>query len=54
MIATYANAVQETEFAYVKILESSQTLLSVLRKESANIAKRRQLPGTHGDAGLAR
>ncbi len=53
-MATFANVAQETEFAYVKILESSQTLLTVLRKESANIAKRRQLPGVHGDAGLAR
>lgn len=33
---------QETEGAYMKILESSQTLLQVLKKESTNLHKKRQ------------
>ena len=43
---------QETESAYVKILESSQTLLAILKKESANIARKRQV-APHGE-GLVR
>ena len=35
----------------MKILESSQTLLTVLKKESANIARRRQ---PHGESALVR
>ncbi|KAF7688552.1 Sjoegren syndrome nuclear autoantigen 1 [Silurus meridionalis] len=31
--------VAETEAAYMKILESSQTLLSVLKKETGNLSK---------------
>ena len=34
--------IQETEAAYLKILESSQTLLTVLKRESINIQKKRQ------------
>jgi Sjoegren syndrome nuclear autoantigen 1 len=34
--------IQETEAAYLKILESSQTLLTVLKRESVNIQKKRQ------------
>lgn len=32
--------IQETEAAYMKILESSQTLLSVLKRESVALGKR--------------
>lgn len=49
--ARATHAAQETEAAYVKILESSQTLLTVLKKESANIARRRQ---PHGESALVR
>ena len=38
----YDKVIQETEAAYLKILESSQTLLTVLKRESVNIQKRRQ------------
>eukprot|EP00891_Asterochloris_glomerata_P008097 jgi/Astpho2/8097/fgenesh1_pm.00120_%23_15_t len=38
----YEKVIQETESAYVKILESSQTLLTVLKRESVNIQKKRQ------------
>lgn len=31
------NTIRETEGAYMKILESSQTLLTVLKKEGINI-----------------
>jgi len=34
-------AISETEGAYMKILESSQTLLSVLKRESVNLTKRK-------------
>ena len=37
----YEKVIQETESAYVKILESSQTLLTVLKRESVNIQKKR-------------
>lgn len=33
----YMNTIRETEGAYMKILESSQTLLTVLKKEGINI-----------------
>ena len=36
----YDKAIQETEGAYIKILESSQTLLHVLKRESLNLAKK--------------
>eukprot|EP00877_Chromochloris_zofingiensis_P002533 jgi/Chrzof1/12280/Cz06g28150.t1 len=38
----YDKVIQETEAAYLKILESSQTLLTVLKRESVNIQKKRQ------------
>lgn len=38
----YEKVIQETESAYIKILESSQTLLTVLKRESVNIQKKRQ------------
>eukprot|EP00743_Colponemidia_sp_Colp-15_P000982 GILK01001085.1.p1 GENE.GILK01001085.1~~GILK01001085.1.p1 ORF type:complete len:131 (+),score=27.82 GILK01001085.1:58-393(+) len=38
----YDKTVQETEAAYMKILESSQTLLHVLKRESVNLVKKRQ------------
>mmetsp|Transcript_9609 Transcript_9609/g.9565 ORF Transcript_9609/g.9565 Transcript_9609/m.9565 type:complete len:110 (+) Transcript_9609:3-332(+) len=36
----YDKTIQETEGAYMKILESSQTLLHVLKRESINLNKR--------------
>lgn len=38
----YDKVIQETESAYLKILESSQTLLTVLKREAVNIQKKRQ------------
>jgi Sjoegren syndrome nuclear autoantigen 1 len=38
----FDKVIVETEAAYVKILESSQTLLTVLKRESVNIQKKRQ------------
>ncbi|KAI8463908.1 MAG: deflagellation inducible protein [Monoraphidium minutum] len=37
----YEKVIQETEAAYLKILESSQTLLTVLKRESVSMQKRR-------------
>ncbi len=37
----YDKTVQETEAAYMKILESSQTLLHVLKRETVQLAKRK-------------
>ncbi|KIZ07829.1 deflagellation-inducible protein [Monoraphidium neglectum] len=37
----YDKVIQETEAAYLKILESSQTLLTVLKRESVSMTKRR-------------
>lgn len=36
----YDRTIQETETAYMKILESSQTLLHVLKRETVNLTKR--------------
>jgi len=36
----YERTIQETEGAYVKILESSQTLLHVLKRECINLNKK--------------
>eukprot|EP00483_Globobulimina_turgida_P000504 UN00504 len=36
----YDNTIQETEAAYMKILESSQTLLHVLKRETQNLNKK--------------
>jgi Sjoegren syndrome nuclear autoantigen 1 len=38
----YDKTIQETEAAYLKILESSQTLLTVLKRESISISKKSQ------------
>ncbi|CAM9991630.1 unnamed protein product [Sphacelaria rigidula] len=38
----YDRTVQETEAAYMKILESSQTLLHVLKRETVNLTKKKQ------------
>ncbi|CAM9332614.1 unnamed protein product [Phaeothamnion confervicola] len=38
----YDRTIQETEGAYMKILESSQTLLHVLKRESINLTKKKQ------------
>ena len=38
----YDNTIQETEAAYMKILESSQTLLQVLKRETVNLTKKKQ------------
>ena len=38
----YDKTVRETESAYMKILESSQTLLTVLKRESVNLTKKKQ------------
>lgn len=38
----YDRTIQETEAAYMKILESSQTLLQVLKRETVNLVKKKQ------------
>lgn len=38
----YDKVIQETEAAYLKILESSQTLLTVLKREAVNIQRKKQ------------
>jgi len=38
----YDKTIQETEGAYAKIMESSQTLLHVLKRESVNLTKKTQ------------
>lgn len=38
--AEYDAVIAETEAAYLKILESSQTLLTVLKRESVSMSKR--------------
>ena len=38
----YDRTIQETEAAYMKILESSQTLLQVLKRESTQLTKKKQ------------
>uniref|UniRef100_A0A7S2MXN4 Sjoegren syndrome nuclear autoantigen 1 n=1 Tax=Zooxanthella nutricula TaxID=1333877 RepID=A0A7S2MXN4_9DINO len=37
----YDKTIQETEAAYMKILESSQTLLHVLKRETVNLSKKK-------------
>ena len=39
----YDRTIQETEGAYMKILESSQSLLQVLKKETVSIIKKKQM-----------
>eukprot|EP00462_Mataza_sp_D1_P002817 CAMPEP_0175111770 /NCGR_PEP_ID=MMETSP0086_2-20121207/15022_1 /TAXON_ID=136419 /ORGANISM="Unknown Unknown, Strain D1" /LENGTH=113 /DNA_ID=CAMNT_0016390419 /DNA_START=28 /DNA_END=369 /DNA_ORIENTATION=- len=41
----YDTTIQETEAAYMKILESSQTLLHVLKRETVNLVKKKQTSG---------
>ena len=38
----YDKTIQETEAAYMKILESSQTLLHVMKREQVNLAKKKE------------
>merc|ERR1719322_2390818 len=38
----YDKTIQETEAAYMKIFESSQTLLHVLKRETVNLTKKKQ------------
>jgi Sjoegren syndrome nuclear autoantigen 1 len=38
----YDRTIQETEAAYMKILESSQTLLQVLKRETVSLVKKKQ------------
>ena len=38
----YDKTIQETEAAYMKILESSQTHLHVLKRETVNLTKKKQ------------
>jgi Sjoegren syndrome nuclear autoantigen 1 len=45
----YDKTVRETESAYMKILESSQTLLTVLKRESVNLTKKKQSSSDGGD-----
>ncbi|KAM3874502.1 microtubule nucleation factor SSNA1 [Diretmus argenteus] len=47
--ATFDRTIAETEAAYMKILESSQTLLSVLKKETGNLSKATEPRGKAGD-----
>jgi len=42
----YDKTIKETEAAYMKILESSQTLLHVLKKESVSLTKKKQSSST--------
>ncbi|XP_060126599.1 microtubule nucleation factor SSNA1 [Zootoca vivipara] len=44
----FDRTITETEAAYMKILESSQTLLNVLRKEASNLAKATEAKGGTG------
>lgn len=37
----YDRTIQETEAAYMKILESSNTLLQVLKRETTNLARKK-------------
>ena len=41
----YDKTIQETEAAYLKILESSQTLLTVLKRETEGLEKKSTGPG---------
>ena len=47
----YDRTVQETEAAYMKILESSQTLLHVLKRETVSLSKK---TGSRGPETVAR
>ena len=39
----YDRTIQETEGAYMKILESSQTLLTVLKRETTSLVKKKPI-----------
>jgi Sjoegren syndrome nuclear autoantigen 1 len=41
----YDKTISETEAAYLKILESSQTLLTVLKRETITLTKKGQPSG---------
>jgi len=45
----YDKTIQETEAAYLKILESSQTLLTVLKRESMGLTKKKSTQSSAGD-----
>ncbi|MBN3299330.1 SSNA1 protein, partial [Amia calva] len=45
----FDRTIAETEAAYMKILESSQTLLSVLKRETGNLSKVSEPRGGHKD-----
>jgi len=45
----YDKTIQETEAAYLKILESSQTLLTVLKRESMGLTKKKATQSSAGD-----
>ncbi|XP_069465953.1 microtubule nucleation factor SSNA1 [Ambystoma mexicanum] len=46
----FDKTIAETEAAYMKILESSQTLLTVLKREAGNLNKTSDLRGTTTNA----
>merc|ERR1711998_519938 len=46
----YDKTIAETEAAYMKILESSQTLLNVLKRETDNLLKKKQSSQRRGEA----
>ncbi|XP_048875742.1 Sjoegren syndrome nuclear autoantigen 1 [Brienomyrus brachyistius] len=47
--ADFDRTIAETEAAYMKILESSQTLLTVLKKETGNLSRITDARGGHKD-----
>ena len=49
----FDKTIQDTEGAFVKILESSQTLLHVLKKEGASLSKKKAQSLTNTAAGAA-
>lgn len=46
----FDRTIAETEAAYMKILESSQTLLNVLKKENQNLGRTMAPPGGPGNS----
>lgn len=49
----YDKVVQETEAAYMKLLESSSTLLTVLKRESVNIQSKTSIQSKRQVLGVA-
>ncbi|GAB5580278.1 Sjoegren syndrome nuclear autoantigen 1 isoform X2 [Prionailurus iriomotensis] len=47
----FDRTIAETEAAYLKILESSQTLLSVLKREAGNLTKATATASEHKSSG---